>query len=152
MKQKLMLMAIALLSMGLIISCSKDETKDDEDVKITAADMSKIKAAVESGTWRITNYTDSDVDETLDYAGFGFTFNEDGTLGVTDGNTSVSGAWSMTISDEDELDFNIFFSSPDLFEALADDWEVGSYSNSKIELIDTSDDMSSADYLTFEKM
>ena len=144
MKQKLMLMAISLLSMGLIISCSKDETKDDEDVK--------IKAAVESGTWRITNYTDGDIDETLDYVGFGFTFNEDGTLGVTDGNTSVSGAWSMTTSDVDELDFNIFFSSPDLFEALADDWEVESYSNSKIELIDTSDDTSSTDYLTFEKM
>ena len=143
-------MAIALLSMGLIFSCSKDETKVEEE--ITAADMSEIKAAVESGDWKITNYTDDDIDETNNYVGYSFTFNSDGTLGATDGNTSVSGAWSMTTSDVDELDFNIFFTTPDIFEVLADDWEIKKYSGSKIELIDISDEDSSIESLTFEKI
>ncbi len=150
MKRLTIPMAIALLSMGLFISCSKDETKVKED--ITAADMSEIKAAVESGDWKITNYTDDDIDETNNYVGYSFSFNSDGTLGATDGNTSVSGAWSMTTSDPDELDFNIFFTTPDIFEVLADDWEIKKYSGSKIELIDISDEDSSIDSLTFEKI
>ena len=151
MKRRTIFMAIALLSMGMIISCSKDdETKVEE--KITVADMSEIKATVESGDWRITNYSDTDNDETTNYVGYSFTFNSDGTLGATDGNTSVSGAWSMTTSDVDELDFNIFFTTPDIFEVLADDWEIKKYSSSKIELIDVSSEVNSTDYLTFEKI
>lgn len=143
-------MVIALLSMGLMISCEKDETEVEEEV--TAADMSKIKSAVESGEWTVTYYADADSDETMNYASFSFTFNADGTLGATDGNTAVSGAWSMTSTDVDELDFNIFFTSPVIFEALADDWEVKKYSSSKIELIDVNEEDSSTDYLTFEKI
>lgn len=151
MKLRMMFMAIALLSMGLIISCSKDdETKVEEE--ITAADMSEIKANVESGDWIITNYLDDDNDETINYDGYTFTFNADGILGATNGNIAVSGAWSLTSSDEDELDFNIFFTSPDIFEVLADDWEIKKYSSSKIELIDVSSEDSSTDYLTFEKI
>jgi len=142
-------MAIALLSIGLVSSCSKDETNVDEEV--TSADMSQIKAIVESGDWRITNYSDDEIDETTNYMGYSFTFNPEGTLGATNGNISVSGAWSMTTSDVDELDFNIFFTSPDIFEVLADDWEIMKYSSSKIELIDINEADTSSDYLTFEK-
>ncbi len=149
MKRRIICMAIALLSMGLISSCSEDEVKVDEE--ISAADMARIKATVESSDWSISKYSDDDIDETSNYVGFSFRFNSDGTLGATDGNTSVSGAWSMTTSEADELDFNIFFTAPDIFEELADDWEVLKYSSSKIELIDISDDESSTDYLTFEK-
>ena len=149
MKRRIICMAIALLSMGLISSCSEDEVKVYEE--ITAADMESIKATVESGDWIISKYSDDDIDETSNYVGFSFRFNSDSTLGATDGNTSVSGAWSMTTSEADELDFNIFFTAPDIFEELADDWEVLKYSSSKIELIDISDDESSTDYLTFEK-
>lgn len=151
MKLRMMFMAIALLSMGLIISCSKDdETKVEE--KITAADMSEIKATVESGDWRITNYLDADNDETTNYVGYTFTFNSDGILGATNGNISVSGAWSMTTSDVDELDFNIFFTTPAIFEELADDWEIVKYSTAKIELRDVSGGDGTIDYLTFEKI
>ena len=151
MKLRMMFIAIALLSVGLIISCSKDdETKVEED--ITAADMSEIKAAVESGDWRITNYSDADNDETANYVGYTFTFNSDGILGATNGNIAVSGAWSMTSSDVDELDFNIFFTSPAIFEELADDWEINKYSSTKIELIDVSSEDNSTDYLTFERI
>ena len=151
MKLRMMFMAIALLCMGLIISCSKDdETKVEE--KITAADMSEIKATVESGDWRITNYSDADNDESTNYVGYSFTFNSDGILGATNGNTSVSGAWSMTTSDVDELDFNIFFTSPAIFEELADDWEIVKYSSTKIELKDVSGGDGTIDYLTFEKI
>lgn len=156
MKRVLVIMTIALLSLGSNYSCSKDESNVDE--KITAADMAQIKATVESGDWRISVYSDDDIDETNDYAGFSFTFNSDGTLGATDGNTSVSGAWSITNSDnsnddssDDDIDFNIFFTTPDIFEELADDWEIVKFSSTLIELKDVSGGDGSTDYLTFEK-
>ncbi|MBT8297785.1 MAG: hypothetical protein KJO52_05580 [Maribacter sp.] len=156
MKRLIIPMAIVLLTLGFNQSCSKDETDVDEN--ITEADMPQIKAAVESGDWRITNYSDDDMDETTNYMGYSFTFNSDGILGATNGNISVSGAWSITISDnstddssDDDIDFNIFFTSPDIFEELTDDWEIVNYSTTKIELIDISGGDGNTDYLTFEK-
>ena len=113
---------------------------------------------VTHGEWKITFYADSDEDDTSDYNGYVFTFNADGTLGATNGNTSLSGAWSITDSEnsDDEsasdVDFNIFFASPDIFEELANDWDILKYTGSKIELWDVDVDDGSTDYLTFEKI
>ncbi|AKA33900.1 hypothetical protein VC82_213 [Flagellimonas lutaonensis] len=49
-----------------------------------------------------------------------------------------------------EIDFNIFFASPENFSELSDDWNIVSYSATKIELIDESSD-GEIDLLTFEK-
>ena len=49
-----------------------------------------------------------------------------------------------------KVKFNISFSSPPDFEELSDDWDILSFSNNTIELIDESGD-GSTDMLTFEK-
>ena len=149
----------ALFALSLIVvfySCSKDENNPDEE--ITVADMAKIKAAMTTGEWIVTYYFDSGVDDTNDYVGYSFTFQADGNLGATDGNTALSGAWSMTTSDngtddtvDDEIEFEIFFTSPDIFAELSDDWDILKFTSGKIELMDLSDDNSTTDYLTFEK-
>lgn len=137
-------------------SCDKDDTKTE--VQITSADIEAIKATAMSGEWIITYYFDTDKDETSDYDGYTFKFNTNGTLGATNGNSSLSGAWSISSSDNssnddssDEVDFNIFFSSPDVFEELSDDWDIKKYSDTKIELIDISGGNGGTDLLTFEK-
>lgn len=149
----------ALFALSLLVvfySCSKDESISKDE--ITAADMVEIKAAVTTGEWIVTYYFDSDMDDTDDYVGYTFTFNADGTLGATNGNISVSGAWSMTTSDngnddssDDEIDFNIFFASPDVFMELSEDWDILKFANNKIELMDLSGGNGTTDYLTFEK-
>lgn len=136
------------------IACEKNDTDDN----ITTADKAEIEAAVKSGEWHITYYFDSDKDETNDYVGYVFTFNANGALGATNGDISVSGAWSVTDSDnssddssDDDIDFNIFFTSPELFEELTDDWEIQKFTSTKIELYDVSGGDGTTDYLTFEK-
>jgi len=134
-------------------SCSSDDEDMQDDDGVSVAD---IEAALYSGDWIITYYYDSETDESSNYLGFDFTFNANGTLGATDGNTSVSGAWSITDSNSDDdsiedIDFNIFFSSPDIFEELSDDWDLKSFTSTKIELIDVSSGNSTTDYLTFER-
>ncbi|NHF58183.1 hypothetical protein FK220_002440 [Flavobacteriaceae bacterium TP-CH-4] len=151
---------INLMAFLFIVLVFKSCTSDDNDTDtINAADMEAVKTAVTAGEWMITYYFDSDKDETSDYTGFIFTFGSDGVLQASDGTMALTGAWSVTSSDssdddsiEDDIDFNIVFASPELFEELSDDWDIVSYSNTKIELIDISGGDGSTDYLTFEKM
>ncbi|WP_299531990.1 hypothetical protein [Ulvibacterium sp.] len=144
-----------LLSFALV-SCSTDENNGDNETIVVNAE--EVKAIITDGEWRITFYADSDVDDTDNYNGYVFTFNVDGTLGATNGSTSLSGAWSITESEnndtderERDVDFNIFFASPDIFEELANDWNILNYNDAKMELWDTSVDDGSTDYLNFEK-
>ncbi|MFH6602868.1 hypothetical protein ACEZ3G_05225 [Maribacter algicola] len=56
-----------------------------------------------------------------------------------------------TNSGQNEVDFNIFFESPVNFNRLSQDWEIISYTSSKIELVHVSGGNGGTDLLTFEK-
>ena len=143
-----------------LYSCSKSDNATNDTSNSTAELVANV---AKSGTWEVTYFYDSDHEETSNFSGFSFTFNEGGTLVAVDGTTTVTGTWSITdnsgsSSDDDgsssdnDNDFNIFFTSPDTFEDLSDDWDIISISNDKIELIDVSGGNGGTDYLTFTKM
>lgn len=147
---------ILLITM-VIASCSKEEGNSTNETDALNSDA--IKSAMANGSWQISYYFDTDTEETAEFTGFVFNFNADGILNATDGNTALSGAWSIEDSDNDTADsmddyteFNILFSSPAKFAELSDDWEIKSFSSSKIELIDASGGNGGTDYLTFEKI
>ncbi|MFK5974055.1 MAG: hypothetical protein QM485_12360 [Flavobacteriaceae bacterium] len=156
MKNKFFYLIVVLSVFNVLNSCSTNDSNTDDI--ITVADIAAIKKVVTSGDWHITYYFDTDKEETSDYNGYVFTFNADGTLGVTNGNTAVSGAWSISDSStsnddsiDDDIDFNIFFATPDIFEELSDDWSIQKYSDNKITLIDVSGGNGGTDSLIFEK-
>ncbi len=137
------------------ISCNKD---DDDAVVNAAQDPVQVINTVNQGTWRITFYQDSQTDETSNFSGYTFTFGASNVLTATNGSTNYTGTWSVTNSDSNDdnpsndLDFNIGFSSPQLFDdELTDDWDIISYTSTKIQLIDISGGNGGTDYLTFEK-
>ena len=144
-----------LVSALLMFSCTSDDSAPID----TAVLIKQIEDQVKSGTWRITSYVDSGQNETGDYTGYNFTFNENGTLVATNGTSVVSGSWSVTddsnsnddSNDNDDIDFNIFFSAPPDFEELSDDWDVASSSDSRVNLIDVSGGNGGTDTLVFEK-
>lgn len=154
---------VGLIVMTFLLSlfgCSKSDNATNDTSNSTAEQVANV---AKSGTWAVTYFYDSDHEETSNFSGFSFTFNEDGTLVAVDGTTTVTGAWSITdnsgsSSDDDgsssdnDNDFNIFFTSPDEFQDLSDDWDIISISNDKIELIDVSGGNGGTDYLTFTKM
>ncbi|TFG76565.1 MAG: hypothetical protein E4H26_04380 [Flavobacteriales bacterium] len=147
--------SIVLIAM-FIISCSNDNSNAND---AGTMDADAVKNAVINGDGQISYYFDTDKEETLEYAGFVFNFNADGSLSATDGNTALSGAWSRTVADnstddlsDDDVDFNILFATPAKFEKLSDDWEIKTYSANKIELIDVSGGNGGTDLLTFEKI
>jgi hypothetical protein len=114
---------------------------------------------VTSGTWRITLYEDSGINETTNYSNYIFTFNTNGVLTAAN-STSFNGTWSVTSSNsnddnpDNDLDFNIAFVAPapnSFTDDLTDDWDVISHTANRIQLVDVSGGNGVTDYLTFEK-
>jgi hypothetical protein len=116
----------------------------------------EIESNLRNHTWVITKYIDSGDDELYHYTGFEFTFGDNNLLTATNGTSTYTGTWSITNSNSsssssEDLDFNIFFSAPEDFEELSDDWDILTYTSGKIELIDVSGGSGETDYLTFER-
>lgn len=140
------------VAMVSFMACDKDD--DTTEDRVTAADITEIKTIINSGEWHVSYFFDTTEDDTDNFIGYGFTFNANGVLGATDGNTALSGAWSIGVSDtddDDDVDFNIVFNAPDDFEELSEDWHIVKYTKSKIELNHVSGGSGGTDYLTFEK-
>ena len=161
MKNRIFVATILMLSL-ILTSCSSDEAVIDNSVKIE-----QIKDVAKSGTWRITSFIDSGNDETNNFSGYDFTFNNDGTLTATNGSNTYNGTWSVTEDDDssdddssdddnsegssNDIDFNIFFAAPSNFEELSEDWDIVSSNNSKIDLRHVSGGNGGTDKLTFTK-
>lgn len=148
---------ISILSLVFVINlafmCS-----DDDDNNNTA-DPTPVINTVTSGTWRITLYEDNGMNETNNYSNYIFTFNSNGVLTASK-SASYNGTWSVTASNsnddnpENDLDFNIAFVAPAptaFTDDLTDDWDIISYTATRIQLIDVSGGNGGTDYLTFTK-
>jgi hypothetical protein len=155
MKKALNLGWMLFLSFTVMLSsCSSND--DDGGSNSNAAEITAIENTVESGSWRITYFYDTDSDETNNFTSYTFSFGADGVLTASNTANTYTGSWSITdssssSSSSDDIDFNIAFSAPPNFEELSDDWEIIMHSSTKIELIDVSGGNGGTDYLTFEK-
>lgn len=143
-----------LFLMTGISSCSSD------DANSSSSNPQPLINAAKSGSWKITYFFDTDSEETADFANYIFTFGDGNVLTATNGSSNHTGSWSVTDSDSNDddsnsgsdLDFNIGFTAPARFAELSDDWDIVSYSATKIELIDVSGGNGGTDRLTFERM
>lgn len=132
--------------MLVMVSCKKDDIKQKEN----------IESQVSTGTWKISYFSDSGVNETVNFNGYNFEFKSDGTLTASNGTNTYNGTWSVTDSNSsddspNDLDFNINFNLTNDFEDLNDDWDIISHTDSKLELNDVSGGNGGTDLLTFTK-
>jgi hypothetical protein len=158
MKKKIKYSCIAIL-VFVFTSCTSDDSDDGLTANL-AAQVEEVQNLVTAGSWSVESYIDSGVEETDDYAGYTFTFNANGSLLADNGSNQIEGSWSVTgddnddsssddsmDDDSDDIDFNLFFASPDRFAELTDDWDIVSHTDSRIELIDISGGDGSTDRL-----
>ena len=158
-KRKIVNLIIVFLLMATFLACSNDDsTNNNNDSNNIDTEIQQTSNLMTSSDWIITNFNDSGQDETSNFNGYSFSFNSDGTLVATNGSDMVAGTWSIVddssnddSNDNDDIDFNIFFASPDDFNDLSDDWNIVSKTNSTIVLIDVSGGNGGTDHLTFEK-
>lgn len=156
MKKNLIYVLVGIVGSLSIIACSNDE--DDNSLDPVQA-VSDIQTNVISGDWMISSYVDSGVDETSDYAGFTFTFNNDGIVNASSTAEMLTGAWSveedssMDDSSDSDVDFTLFFGVPDThdFDDLNDDWDVVSYTATMLSLRDVSGGSGEIDTLVFTR-
>ena len=148
---------IVTLSLTLFSTqCSSDDPAPFVSIQET---INQIENSVSSGDWIVTYFYDTDSDETSDYSGYTFDFASNGVLTASNGTNTYTGTWSVTDDSNsqddsnslDDIDFNIFFSAPEVFAELSDDWDIISYSSTEIRLIDESGGNGGTDYLTFMK-
>ena len=140
----------SLTLLALLGACSKWQSNQKQITNIST-----------DGTWIVSSYIDDGDDETSDYSTFRFNFLEDGVLNATDLLSSNSnpylGTWSITDSNSndddslDDLDFNINFTVSNQLDDLSDDWDIISFTDTEIKLIDVSGGNGGTDYLTLSK-
>ncbi len=156
MKKKLVFLLAGITASLFISSCSNDEDDNDMDAVQTVSD---IQTNIVSGDWMISSYVDSGVDETSDYTGFTFTFNNDGVVSASSTAEMLTGAWSVEMdnsmddSSDSDVDFTLFFGVPDThdFDDLSDDWDVVSYTATMLSLRDVSGGSGEIDTLVFTR-
>lgn len=142
----------ALFMLNVASMCSSDD-----DNSSTSQDPTPVINTVNAGTWRITFFEDSGNNETNHFTGYNFTFGSGNVLTATNGTNSYTGTWSVTSDDSgddspsNDLDFNIAFSAPADFTDLTEDWNIITYTSTKIQLVHVSGGNGGTDYVTFEK-
>lgn len=137
-----------LLVGGLILtSCTKADVKAQ---KI-------LESEITDGSWRISLFNDSGIDETSDFSGYTFNFEDNGSLVASSATGTLNGTWQVTDSNSnddspDDLHFYINFNVTNDFQDLNDDWDIVSNSSTVLELSDVSGGNGTTDLLTFEKI
>jgi len=144
-------MLFCLFMLNVASMCSSDDNSS------SSQDPTPVINAATQGTWRVTSYVDSGTDQTNHFTGYNFTFSNGGVLTATNGSNTVTGTWSVLNDDSNDdspsndLDFNIGFTAPANFADLTDDWDIVTYSDTTISLIDISGGNGGTDTLVFTK-
>jgi len=131
--------------------CSSDDNSNS-GVNSTAS----VINVVNTGSWKVTYYYDTDHDETTAFTGYNFTFGANNVVTASNGSTTNTGTWTVTDSNSSDdsisdLDFNLSFATPAQFAELSDDWEIIEKTATSIKLKDVSGGNGGTDYLTFTK-
>ena len=128
---------------ALLLSCKKDDSS-------SSISTSNVTSTISTGNWRVTYYWDTDHDETINFTGYSFVFNSNGTTTATKAANIITGTWS-TRNDDSKIKLILSFSSPADFIEISDDWHTIERTDTKIKLQDISGGNGGTDYLTFEK-
>ncbi|MCO6486937.1 MAG: hypothetical protein J5I98_00900 [Phaeodactylibacter sp.] len=137
---QMMILALLLSAFGACNNANDDNSPSDSPPVVAGDDSA----------WRVSYYFDKDKEETSDFAGYRFTFRDDGTLEAVRNGTTVAGTWATTRDDgRQRLVINAGTASRPL-ESLTDDWVIVEQNASRIRLQDDNDEH--LEELHFEKI
>ena len=121
----------------LMLACHKSH----DDVNVSQ------NQPVTNGDWRVTLFTDSGNDETVDFNNYTFYFSSEGTLKAVRNGTTTIGSWSK--GSKFNIDLGVKNEANKPLGELTDDWQIISISPTEIRLGD--DNPASGELLTFTK-
>ena len=103
---------------------------------------------VTNGTWHVSYYFD-DSDETLNFKGYNFTFNSNGTIMVVKEKNTIAGNWSTFVNSGQNI-FLLKFDDSKL-DDLEDDWKITEFTSTNVRLKNKDASDGATDYLYFTK-
>ena len=122
--------------------CSEDENDDMPN--------QGVKTSLSYGTWRVTYFFDKQ-DETGDFSGYSFQFNDDGVAIATKSSLSIQGSWDTEDSSDGNSKLYVDFGAGEPLEELNEDWKVVGNSGSKVTLEHVSGGNGDTDILVLER-
>ncbi len=131
----------------------RSNTQPEDSSKTSGSDDSTKGGSTTNvaipGTWKVTYYHNKKKEETSNYAGYSFAFNNDGTLTATQNGKTVNGTWKV-INDSDIKKFIISLAvTTKPLSELNDDWMLITMDDVSIKLGDK--DPSKNEQLIFSK-
>jgi hypothetical protein len=98
--------------------------------------VGSIRDNITQGTWRVTRFSDDDVEKTFKYTGDIFAF-EASSIVTVNGSHTVNGSWSVQKENGsglfgNRIGFTLLLGDP--LPDLSGNWEVESFSETRLEL------------------
>ncbi|MGD1840706.1 MAG: hypothetical protein ACFB0B_07395 [Thermonemataceae bacterium] len=141
----------------LIISVLLIACDDDDDEHRPANTPQPVARDDVVGAWDVSLFRDDGEDDTDDFDGLTFTFEEDGDLLISDGQQSTTAQWSIN-SAGDRMNIDISaaniadLSDRDELEDLDDDdWVVVESTDTTLQLREDDEDADDRDEVRFSK-
>jgi hypothetical protein len=125
-------------------TCQDDDELDNDD------DNRSIETTLGQGSWKVTYFFDTE-DETSDFDGYSFLFNEGDEAIATKNSLSVKGSWDTEDSSNGNIKLYLDFGAASPLEELNEDWIVLEYTPAKIILEHESGGNGDTDTLIFER-
>lgn len=138
---------LLLLAVVVFASCSSDDDAGD----VYTSEFEQIKTTLPQGKWEVSTFIDGQEDKTSTFESFVFTFNEDGTVEAKTDLFTEGGTWAYDNTSNSSEKLILQFGEMNPFDAINDDWDIVSVSNSKVELSDD-DENEDVELLTFVKL
>ena len=106
---------------------------NDDDDKNENTDDTAFETSISQGTWTVTYFFDKE-DETSDFDGYSFKFNDDGNATATKSSLSVPGSWDTEESSDGNTKLYLDFGTASPLDELNEDWIVVEFSSAKVTL------------------
>ncbi len=131
------------------IFCTASMCSDDENEKNDMFNQG-LETSLDYGTWKVTYFFDKQ-DETGNFAGYSFQFNDDGLAIATKSSLSVQGSWGTEDSSDGNIKLYLDFGAGEPLEELNEDWKVVGNSGPKVTLEHESGGNGDTDVLVLER-
>jgi hypothetical protein len=136
-----LLVLVAILSTASM--CEDDDGNDDRSNK-------SIESTLGQGTWQVAYFFDK-TDETSDFEGYSFLFNDKNVAVASKNSLSVQGSWDTENSSDGDTKLYLDFGTNSPLEELNEDWVVIDSSSLSITLEHVSGGNGDTDKLILER-
>lgn len=138
----------SLLILAAILSTASMCNQDDDGMD--NGDSKAIETSLGQGSWKVTYFFDKE-DETSDFEGYLFFFNDDDVAIATKNSLSVQGSWDTEDSSQGNTKLYLDFGAASPLEELNEDWIVVEFLTTRIALEHQSGGNGDTDTLIIER-